>query len=149
MWFLNFIPDSWLHLFVHGIVVLGLLFTIGGAVLNQIPFIKSYSKIISPLGVLILVAGVFFEGGYGVEMSWRARDADMQKQIVASEQKAKEANDALSVALKNKVQVIHDTKVVIQEKIKQETKVIDNGCVVAPEAIEILNEAAKRPGDSK
>ena len=149
MWFLNFIPDSWLHLFVHGVVALGLILMIGGAILNQIPFIKSYSRILPPIGILVLIAGIFFEGGYGVEMSWRARVADMQKQVAASEQKAKDANTALDKAHKDKVQVIHDTKIVIQEKIKQEETKIDERCVVSPEAISILNESSKRPGDKK
>ena len=46
MWFLSFIPDSVLQWFVHGVVALGLILTLGSAILNKIPVIKDYSKIL-------------------------------------------------------------------------------------------------------
>ena len=149
MWFLNFIPDSLLQLFIHGVVALGLIMIVGGAILNQIPFIKAYSRIIPPLGILLLAAGCFFEGGYGVELSYRLKVADMQSKVAASEAKAKENNTVVVTKYKDRIQTIHDTKVVVEEKIKEVEKKIDSECVVDPDAVSLLNEAAKWPGDKK
>ena len=106
MWLLNFIPDAWLHLFVHGIVTLGILLSIVGAIAKNIPFVKSYGMLIKLLGVLLFIVGVFFEGGYGVEMMWRNKAEQMQAKIDAAEKQSKEVNKKLDNALKEKTIII-------------------------------------------
>ena len=149
MWFLSFIPDAWLRLFVHGVVFLGLVLTLGGAVLNQIPFIKNYSRLLGLLGLPILCAGIFFEGGYGVEMSYRARIADMQKQIAAAEAKSDEANKNLSLALVTRKAEIDASQKVIKDQLTKYASQIDAQCVVNPKAVELINKAAQFPGAKK
>ena len=149
MWFLNFIPDAWLRLFVHGVVVLGLVLTLGGSILNLIPVIKNYSRILGLLGLPILCAGIFFEGGYGVEMSWRHRVEEMQAKIAESEAKAAEANKNLSLALITRKAEIDASQKVIKDQLTKYASQIDAQCVVNPKAIDLINKAAQFPGAKK
>jgi hypothetical protein len=52
-------------------------------------------------------------------------------------------NTEIEIVYRDRVKVVKQDVVVIQEKIREVEKVIDKGCVIAPEAISILNEAAK------
>ena len=82
-------------------------------------------------------------------MSYREKIDEMKAKIEASEQKSKETNTVVVTKFKDRIQTVHDTQVVVQEKIKEVEKKIDSECTVTPEAISILNEAAKWPGDKK
>jgi hypothetical protein len=74
MWFiLHFIPDGWYKLFVHGVVVLGLGLTILSTIFRW--------KLYQIIGILVLMAGIFFEGGYATEMMWRAKVQEVQKKL--------------------------------------------------------------------
>ena len=84
MWFiLHFIPDAWYKLFVHGVCGLGLFLVIISTILRW--------RIYQIIGILVLMAGIFFEGGYATEMMWRAKVEEVQKKI--SEQKLGRIDD--------------------------------------------------------
>jgi hypothetical protein len=143
MWWLSFIPDDFLQWFIHGVVVLGLALSVIGAIGKNIPFIGQYGLIVKGLGGLLLIAGIFFEGGYGVEMSYRARIAEMQEKINQAVRESNEANDKLAGQVKDDVKVVHDTQVIVQERIVEIEKKIDAECKIEPDVIDILNQAAR------
>jgi hypothetical protein len=146
MWWLSFIPDEFLHWFIHGVLLIGLILSVVGAVGKNIPFIGQYGLIVKGLGGLLFILGVFFEGGYGVEMSYRARIEEMQAKINEAVAKSDEANSRLASQVKQEVQVIHDTQVVVQERIVKDSEKIDAECKVDPDVIDILNQAARSGG---
>lgn len=143
MWWLAFIPDEYLQWFIHGIVALGLILSIVGAVGKNLPIIGPYGVFAKAIGGLLLIAGIFFEGGYGVEMSYRARIAEMQEKIDQAVQQSNEANDKLSGQVKQDVKIVRDTQVVVQERIVEVEKRIDAECKIDPDAVDILNQAAR------
>jgi uncharacterized protein (DUF885 family) len=98
---------------------------------------------------VLLVAGLYFKGGLGVEMAWRERVAELEAKIKESEEKAKVVNEKIVVEYRDRVRTVVETKVVIQEKIKEVEKIVDGQCKVAPEAVSIHNEAAKMPERNK
>ena len=59
MWFLSFIP-SW---YVHIIPLLALAIIFASMVLKVIPFVSTYYIPIRIIGFVLLLFGVFFEGG--------------------------------------------------------------------------------------
>lgn len=95
------------------------------------------------VGVIALAVGLYFKGGYQVEIEWRARVEELQKQIEIAEQKAKDANAQIETKVVTKIQKIHDTKVVTKEVIKEKQVLIDSNCDVPQDAIDILNSAAR------
>jgi hypothetical protein len=146
---LSFLPDSFLLWVINTILLVGLVGTLSSYFIRFIPPLFPYAGLIKTIGIVLLVAGVYFRGGYGVEMEWRARVAEVEAKVAAAEVKSKEVNTVIQKVYVDKVKIVTDTKIVIQEKIVEKEKIIDAECKVAPEAISILNDAAKTPGASK
>jgi hypothetical protein len=142
MWMLTFIPDSILHAFVNIVFYSGVVGTLLGFIFN-FPTLRQYRLIIQVVSILLLVAGVYFKGGYEVEIQWRERVAEMQAKVDAAEEKSKVVNTVIKTKVVTKFKTIHDTKIVTQEVIKEVAAKIDTECKVAPEALIILNSAAQ------
>ena len=149
MWVLSFVPDSFLLWIVNTILIAGLIGTFSSYFIRFIPPLIPYAGLVKTVGIVLLVAGVYLKGGYGVEMEWRARVAEVEAKVAKAEAQSKEANTVIQKVYVDKIKLVTDTKIVIQEKIVEKEKIIDAECRVAPEAITILNEAAKNPGASK
>ncbi len=142
-WVLSLIPDSVLLWFINILLLAGLAGTIAGFFIKFIPFVNQYRLPTQIIGVLLLVLGVYFKGGYATEMAWREKVRIAEEKAAIAEQKAVELNAALDTEIKKKNKVIYENKIVYQDRIKEVAKIIDKECVIAPEAIDIHNAAAK------
>jgi hypothetical protein len=142
MWFLNFIPDLWLRWFVHGVVALGLIMYVIGY-FKSFPIIGSYADIARQLGTLTLLAGIWFEGGYGVEMSYRAKIAEMQKEIDSAKEQAKEVNDKIESKVVEKVKIIKEQTNEINRDIETNRDNINAVCKLSDDAWVLYNRATK------
>lgn len=146
MWMLSLIPDAMLAWVVNTILIAGVVgFAASfffGFVVRWLPAIAPYHLLIQIISIVLLVSGVYFKGGYSVEQSWRARTAELEAKVAVAELKSKEANQEIKTVYVDRVKVVKETQVVIQEKIKNVEVKIDSQCKVVPEAILILNEAA-------
>jgi hypothetical protein len=145
MWLLNFIPDEWIRLFIHLLTACGaLLYFASGFFyiltrkwLTSIPQAAMALKVI---GGVIFVIGVFFEGGYGVEMSWRLRVAEVQAKVASAEKAAAEVNVRL-VESENRQQLLQQQLTqTLARKIDQQRAQINQACHLDPAAIQIYNE---------
>jgi hypothetical protein len=148
MWMLSFVPDSLLLWIVNTILIVGaigsfLSFFVLHKILNKFPALAPYHLLIQIVSIVLLVAGVYLKGGYGVEMAWRERVADLEAKIKVAEAKSEQANIDLAAKQKEKVKVVKEVQVVIKEKIVQVASKIDADCKVDPDAISIINDAAK------
>jgi len=137
MWILSFVPDAWLHYAVYAVLISG----ISAYIVSFIPLLP-YRNIIRVVGTLLTVAGIYFYGSYSTEMSWRSRTEELQKEIDAAKVKSDDANKQIAGLIAQKTQIIHDKQIVIQKQIVQDAAKIDKQCVVDPEVITILNNAA-------
>lgn len=144
MWMLSFVPDSLLHLVVISILFTGLGIYALSFLTRFIPPLIPYSGIVRIVGTVLVVCGIYFFGSYSTEMSWRNKVAELEEKVKISEQKSKDANVKIETVYKDKVRVVKEIQVVIQERIKEVEKRIDSQCTVDPEVIKILNDAAKR-----
>lgn len=142
-WVLSLIPDSVLIWFINILLLVGLAGTIAGFFIKFIPFVNQYRLPTQIAGVILLTLGVYFKGGYATEMAWRDKVKAAEEKAAIAEQKAVELNAALDTEIKKKNKVIYENQVVYRERIKEVATIIDKGCVVAPEAIDIHNAAAK------
>jgi hypothetical protein len=143
MWFLSFIPDWILQWAIHGLVILGLLLTFVGSLVKFIPVIQPYALVGRQLGIVLLVVGVFFEGGYATEMSYRARIAEMQAKIKEAEIQSAKANEKLAAE-------VSKNKVLIKEKVNRNAKdieakreVINAECKLSDDAWVLYNRAVE------
>jgi uncharacterized membrane protein YeaQ/YmgE (transglycosylase-associated protein family) len=145
---LSFVPDSLLIWIVNTILVIGavgsfLSFFVLHRLLNKIPALAPYYLLIQVVSAVLLVAGIYFKGGYDVEASWRDKVRIAQEKAALAEQQAKEANVKLNAEIKNKQRVVKENTIVYRDRIREVEKIIDKECKVAPEAVDIHNAAAK------
>ena len=148
MWMLSFVPDSLLIWIVNTILIIGavgsfLSFFVLHKLLNKIPALAPYYLLIQVVSAVLLVAGIYFKGGYDVEASWRDKIRVAQEKAALAEQQAKEANVKLDAEVKKKQKIVKENTIVYRDRIREVEKIIDKECKVAPEAIDIHNAAAK------
>ena len=143
MWILHLLPESYILLITYCLIGLGALGMLISWAITFIPFLNIYRVWIQILSTLLLVSGIYWYGGYSNEMVWREQVAQLEEQVKQAETKSAVVNTEIKVVYQDRVKVVKQDVVVIQEKIREVEKIIDKGCVVAPEALSILNEAAK------
>lgn len=141
MW--SLLPAGLTHWIVNLMILAGLFGLIANWIGRWIPFFGDYARFLKPLGIVLLLGGVFLKGGETTNNMWLARIADLEAKIKVSEQKSRDANAKLTVAVKEKNQAIQDSKKAVQTRLQQSAKKIDTDCRLDPEAVEILNESAK------
>lgn len=147
MWILNFLPFWFFHL----VTLVGVVGLFVGFVLGMIPIISKYKLPIQILSIALLVVGIYMEGAMSNEEKWQALVKEMEAKVELAEEKSKNATGKIEYKFVDKVKVVKDVQVVVQEKIKEVATVIDSKCELTPEAVSLINAAAKniKPGEKK
>ena len=147
-WILSLIPDSVLSGLYWAIIIAGITGVLAGWLGKWIPFYGNYVKILQPVGIVLLVAGVWLRGGYDTEMAWRAKVAEAEARVAVAEQKSQETNTVIEQKIVEKTKVIkgkteYITQYLDREVVKKEEiiKYIEQ-CPVPKEIIDIHNQAA-------
>ena len=115
MWILHFLPDSFILLVTNILLGLGVLAVLASLFVHRIPFLWQYQLPVKVAAILLLVTGVYLRGGYGVEMAWRERVAEMELQVKEYEQKATDLNVRLAEAEKNKITYIQGRVQIVKQ----------------------------------
>jgi len=151
MFILHFLPDA-LILWICNIVLLaGILLTAAAFFIKNIPVINQYRTPAQILGIALLVMGVYWRGGYSIEMEWRERVAEAEARVAAAEAKSAEENVKIVTKVVTKTQVIKTrgetiTKYIDREIVKYDTKFAPGGqCEIPKEFIKAINDAAEAP----
>ena len=142
-WMFSLIPDvvlSWIYWFI---IALGITGMFAGWFSKFIPIYGKYIGFIKPVGIALVVLGVWLRGGYDTEMAWRAKVAEAEAKVAAAEVKSKETNVVIKKVYVDRVKKVKELQIVYKDRIKEVEKIIDAECKVAPEAITILNDSAK------
>jgi hypothetical protein len=146
MWMLSFLPDAMLVWIINIVLLAGIAGTIVSVLfklaIRWIPWIIPYRTLLQVVSIVLLLAGVYFKGGLAIEQEWRAKVRELEAKVALSEEQSKTANTKIEKVYIDRVKVVKDTQVVIQEKLKTVEVKIDAQCKVIPEAINILNDAA-------
>jgi hypothetical protein len=144
MWLLSLVPD-----FVYHLLLLASVIAFGACyVLKMIPFVSANVEIIRVISVVVMIFAVWMEGGIANEAKWKARVAELEIKVAAAEKASVEANGQIETVYVDRVQVVKEVQYVIQNRIAKDAARLDLTCRVDPEAIDILNQAA-RAGDKK
>lgn len=146
MWLLSLLPDT----LIHAVLLLGILGVIISLALNVLPFVAKYRAAIQVIASILILIGAWLEGGRAMqieydikEMEMKVKIAELEKQIAESEKKAIEATNQIEYVYRDKVKVVKDVQVVIQEKIRDVAVNIDSQCKLSSDVIDILNTSAK------
>ena len=99
------------ELFVHLIFGLGIFLTIVGFFLSFIPFISAYKLPIKIIGFIVLVFGIYLEGGLANNKEWELKVKEVEAQVAKAEAESANLNTQLQAALSDKKQVIKEKAV--------------------------------------
>ena len=151
MWILHFLPDA-LILWICNIVLLaGILLTTVAFFIKRIPIVNQYRIPAQVLGIALLVAGVYWRGGYAIEQEWRERVAAVEAKVAAAEAQSREVNTKIVTKVVTRTQIVKTrgadiVKYVDREIVKYDTKFAPGGqCELPREFIKALNDAAEAP----
>lgn len=138
MWMLYFLSDDMLASAVHGILIIGIVGTIAGFILN-----KSIVKIIFSI---LMLSGIYFEGSYTTEMIWRNRVAEVEAKVAIAEAKSQQVNTIIQEKVVEKIKIVKERVVVNHNVIKNHKEVINAECKIPDIAFEIYNTAVNHNG---
>jgi hypothetical protein len=155
MWMLYWLPDSVLLYFVYGtmglgvsLILLSLLFQLLiNPILRWFPVLAAYYKLVQIakslvflLGVVLLILGVYFYGGYETEQVWRERVKEAEAKIKIAEEKAPVITKEVVTKYKDKILIVKHGVEVIKKEIEVKREIINEGCKLNPTAVEIYNK---------
>lgn len=144
MWILSFIPDSFLIWVINIIVLAGAAATITGFFLKRIPVVNKYATLIQLTGVVLLVAGVYFKGGYSTEMAWRVKVDEMNAQIDKIKAESTKASKQVVYKYIERTKVVKEKNNAIRNQVTQYvSKEADANCTIPGSAVVLHDAAAK------
>ena len=151
---MSFVPDSFLLYVINTILLVGavgsfLTFFALNRILRWFPAIAPYYLILQVVSAVLLVAGIYFKGGYSVEMSWRDKVKEAEAKVAVAEEQSKDLNKKLEDERKKKQQVKIEYYNTVKTQIKEVEKIINGKCEIDPQVNELLNKAATNPGKAK
>jgi uncharacterized membrane protein (DUF106 family) len=145
MWILSILPDAAIHI----IFGLGILGTIAGFVLGFIPFVKTYQFAIQICSIIVLVIGVYLEGGLADYKEWELRVKEMEAKVAQAEAQSTNKNIEIQEKIVEKTKIIREKgrdviKYIDKEIVKKEEiiKYIEI-CPVPKEIIDLHNQATE------
>jgi hypothetical protein len=141
MWLLDWLPNFVFHL----MLVVGILATIASFTLLSLPVINKYQLPLKIVSILILVAGVWFNGALVRDKDYAIKIAELEKQLAEAQRDSAIANSKIETIYVDKVQKVKDVQVVIQERIRDVAVNIDENCKITADTVNILNDAARNP----
>ena len=154
MWMMSFVPDDFLLYVINTILIAGavgsfLTFFALNRILRWFPAIAPYYLILQIISAALLVGGIYFKGGYSVEMAWREKVKEAEAKVAVAEEQSKELNIKLEEERKKKQKVKVEYYNTVKTEIKEVEKVINAKCEIDPQVNELLNKAATNPGKAK
>jgi len=144
MWILHFLPDSLILWFTNILLLLGIVLTVAGFFVHRIPGLYQYQLPFKIGGILVLAAGIYFRGGYGVEMAWRERVAEVEQKLKAAESRSAEENVRIETKYVDRVKVIRQNGQEVIKYIDKEIVKYDATCVIPEEFVTAHNRAAEK-----
>jgi len=150
MWMLSLVPDSFLLYVINTILLVGavgsfLTFFALNRILRWFPWLSPYYLILQITSAVLLVGGIYFKGGYSVEMSWREKVKEAEAKVAQVEEQSKELNKQLEEERKKKQKVKVEYYNTVKTQIKEVERQINADCRLDPKVNELVNKAAN-PG---
>lgn len=142
---LQFLPDAVILWFCNILLLLGIVLTVLGFFVHKIPFLYQYQLPFKIAGVILLALGVYFRGGYAVEMTWRERVTELEKKLAAADAKSAEVNTVIQEKVVFRDKIVREQGRVLTEYVDREVvKMIPAQCDRLPqELIDVHNRAAR------
>lgn len=140
MWMLDFLP-FWIF---HLIVLVGIGGILASGVIKFIPFISNYKLPIQVASVILLVFGVYMEGGVSNQEKWEARVAEVKLEMAKKDAASSDATVKVVTKYITNVEVVKEKgESIVKEIPKLITATADGQCVI-PNGFVLLHDSASR-----
>jgi len=145
MWILTFLPDWTLHL----ITLLGFVGTLVGFVFGMIPIVKQYIIPIRVISIVLLLFGVYLEGGLAENVVWQARVKEVQVKLAEAEVKSAKENIKIVEKVVKKTEYYKTRGDDIIQYVDREVTKYDSQCIIPKEFVKSHNDAATKEENTK
>ena len=96
------------------------------------------------VGIILLVVGAYFYGGYGVQSAWLARVAELEAKVKAAEEQSQKVNTVIQERVVTKIKVVKENVYVNREIIKEVAgKQLDASCSLPKSTISLHDSASR------
>ena len=143
-WMLSLIPDTLFIWIYYIMLTLGVGLYIASKLVKWLPMMGQYKLPAELVGVVLLVVGAYFYGGYGVQSAWLARVAELEAKVKIAEEKSQQVNTVIQEKVVTKIKVVKENVYVNREIIKEVAgKQLDASCSL-PKSTVSLHDSASR-----
>ena len=149
MWFLSFVPTSFLEFLVHAMLFIGIIGYLANIFLKAIPFVSQYRFPIQAVSVASLLVSIWFISANSTNAVWEAKIKDLEDKVKLAEEAANTKNVEIQEKIvtkttvikeKGKTQIEYVDRVITQDK--EVVKYIEQ-CPVPKAIIDAHNAAAE------
>jgi hypothetical protein len=143
-WIFSLIPDSLFVWIYYVLLTAGLVLYVASKLVAWLPMIGQYKLPTELVGVVLLVVGAYFYGGYGVQSAWQARVAELEAKVKAAEEQSQKVNTVIQERVVTKIKIVKENVYVNREIIKEVAgKQLDAQCTL-PKSTVSLHDSASR-----
>jgi hypothetical protein len=138
-WLVSFLPD-WVF---HIVIFLGIGSLVASAILKRLPALHTYSFITYFAGLVLIISGVWFEGGISEKTKWEEKVKELENKVQVAETKSHEVNTVIETKIVERVKIVKDTKNANKETAKLIANQLDSKCVVPESTVMLINSASQ------
>jgi hypothetical protein len=143
-WIFSLIPDSLFVWIYYIMLTAGVVFYVASKLVKWIPMMGQYKLPAELVGVVLLVIGAYFYGGYGVQSAWLARVAELEAKVKAAEEQSQKVNTVIQERVVTQIKVVKENVYVNREIIKEVAgKQLDASCSLPKSTISLHDSASR------
>lgn len=139
MWLLSFLPEYVIHL----TVALGALGVILTSLFGSFRYIAAYTFPIKIFSFIVLLCGIWLEGGIGVNAVWEAKVKEIEEKVAVAEEQSKETNVKIQTKVVEKIKVVKETRDANIQYVDRIVTKYDDKCTLSNAAI-VLHDSSSR-----
>lgn len=141
MWLLQFLPTDFILYIINAVLISGAVITVVAFFLRWFAFVNIYRLPLQILGVALLCLGIYFRGGYAVEMEWRDRVAQLEARIEESEKKGKVITQRVDDRVMKDLQRQIAQRDSLLKDLQSRREQINRDCKLSSDAVDLYNRA--------
>ena len=148
MWLITFLPDAMVALVVYSIIAVGAGLIIASMLTRWIPAVAAYRTPLQVFGAIVLMFGIYLQGGRANEAEWQARVQELELKLAQSQVDSGKKNVEIQTQVVTKTRVLREKgeeiiRYIDREVVKnQEVVRYIEQCPVPKEIIDAHNAAA-------
>lgn len=136
-----FIIDLLQDWVIHAILFAGIAGIIFSFFLEVIPFVKLYELPIRVCSLLLLVVGVYLEGGIACNKKWELKVKDLEIKLAKAEAQSAQVNTTVVTEYVTKTKLVKEKGNEVIKYVDREITKYDKSCII-PEAVKIAHNTA-------